>query len=342
MTAGRYFDGSSTRGQDVQVEVQAGALQIDGINISRRVAGPDVTVSLSSGRAPARFALNDGCHCEISEPKAAAELALALGKRPGLVERMQTHPVAVVSTLLAFVCLVVAIWQWGIPLASDFIAARVPASWEVSLGKSVLDQLDQGGIFRPSNLPAKRQDFLRASFQALVKPADAPRYRIEFRALGTPNAFALPGGTIVVSDELVALADHDDQALMTILGHELGHIQYRHATRALVRSALLSAFAAWYFGDVSSFAAGAAASLTSLKHSRAAESEADLYALSLMRNNAIPTQGAALLLQKLANWPTNSKTHRTPSKYTMQFPEYLSTHPDIQGRIALFGKVGER
>jgi len=341
MTAGRYFDGSSTRGQDVQVEVQAGALQIDGIGFSRCVAGQDVTVSMSSGRAPARFALDDGSHCEITDTEAAAELARSLGKRPGLVERVQAHPAAVASTLVAFVCLVVVIWQWGIPLASDFIAVRVPDSWESSMGETALDQMEHAGFFRPSNLPAERQDSLRANFQALAKPAGAPKYRIQFRELGVPNAFALPGGTIVVSDELVALAENDNQALMTILGHELGHIQYRHATRALVRSALFSAFAAWYFGDVSSFAAGAAASLTSLKHSRAAENEADLYALSLMRNNAIPTQGAAVLLKKLAAWPSNSKGHGTPSKNTVQFPEYLSTHPDIQARIALFGKVDE-
>jgi len=89
---------------------------------------------------------------------------------------------------------------------------------------------------------------------------------------------------------------------MTVLAHELGHLHYRHSMRALVRSTLLSAFAAWYFGDFSSFAAGATAALTGLEHSRAAEHEADLYALSLMRANRISTHGAAVLFCKIERW----------------------------------------
>jgi Zn-dependent protease with chaperone function len=171
----------------------------------------------------------------------------------------------------------------------------------------------------------------------LKKGAGAPQYRIVFRRLGVPNAFALPGGCIVVADEIVALAPQDDAALLTVLGHELGHLQERHGMRGIVRASLFSAVAAWYLGDISGVAAGAAAGFTSLSYSRGAEQSADRYALRLMHDNGISTRPAAELFRRLADLqPDRTAGSTVAPGRGAEMPEYLSTHSDVRGRIALF------
>ena len=149
-----------------------------------------------------------------------------------------------------------------------------------------------------------------------------------------------------MSDELVALAGDDDEALLTVLAHELGHLAHRHSMHALVQTALFSALAAWYFGDVSTFVASAGAGLTALRYSRAAENAADIYALRMMQANGVPTRPAAELFKRLAGDVVGAKTApdkdsaKAPRKAgiaaQVEVPEYLSTHPDVRARIALF------
>jgi len=139
-----------------------------------------------------------------------------------------------------------------------------------------------------------------------------------------------------MADELVKLDPGSGAALQTVLGHELGHVVYRHSLRAVVRTTLYSALAAWYIGDVSAFVASAAAGFTALSYSRAAEDEADHYALRLMQRNNIPTKDAATLFERLADRPSRHGAGHGDEAATAELPEYLSTHPDIRSRIALF------
>ncbi len=91
-----------------------------------------------------------------------------------------------------------------------------------------------------------------------IAPQDGRDYAIRFRAskIG-PNALALPGGVIYVTDELVELAP-DDDAVIGVLAHELGHIEQRHLMRRLFASAAVGAAAAVLFGDVSTVLAALA------------------------------------------------------------------------------------
>ena len=79
-----------------------------------------------------------------------------------------------------------------------------------------------------------------------------PRHRLVFRKsrIG-PNAFALPGGTMVMTDQLVELVDHDDAVLTGVLAHELGHLQARHGMRMLVQATAIGAVSSLVFGDFS-------------------------------------------------------------------------------------------
>ena len=71
-----------------------------------------------------------------------------------------------------------------------------------------------------------------------------PAHRIEFRKsrIG-PNAFALPGGSIVITDELVALVDGDAAVVTGVLGHELGHVRHRDGMRMLLQASAVGVLA---------------------------------------------------------------------------------------------------
>jgi len=336
MVAGRFFDGQSSRARPALFCLGTGSLRIECDGHVREVAVADLEFALSRGRAPTRISLRGGGLCELADSPQTHVLLRALGARRTALERLESHRNAILGVLISFLALMALIWRWGIPLAADRIADRVPVAWESNLGAKALRQLDEGGVFRPSTLADARQARIRAAFARLRLPEGSTPGHIVFRRLGVPNAFALPGGTIVMADELVALAQDDDSALMTVLGHELGHIQARDGLRALVRATLFSTLAAWYLGDISSFVASAGAGITSLSYSRAAEAAADGYALQLMRANAISTRGAALLFRRLAGATTGRDGDQAQTASASAIPEYLSTHPDIQERIRRF------
>src|SRR5690606_8207508 len=117
--------------------------------------------------------------------------------------------------------------------------------------EQALKEVD-ANFLKPSKLAPERQAELRAGFvrlATLVGP-DLQRYRgysppltLEFRSGIPANAFALPGGTIVMTDAMVEQARRSgtgDTALLGVLAHEIGHVQHRHTTRMLVEQGVLN------------------------------------------------------------------------------------------------------
>jgi Zn-dependent protease with chaperone function len=90
-------------------------------------------------------------------------------------------------------------------------------------------------VLKPSKLPDDEQEEWNDKFDAFVAGEKGEeKYGIIFRRAGMPNAFALPGGTIVVTDEMVAAVGSDDE-LLAVLDHEIGHVRGRHAMRRCCR-----------------------------------------------------------------------------------------------------------
>jgi len=249
-----------------------------------------------------------------------------------MLNRLEARPAyAVVAVGLVF-ALVWLLIDRGLPPVVDFVAERIPRSAETSLGEKTLEALEDNKVMAPSKLPQQKIESLRGKFESLAKSADdVGPLRLEFRgspAIG-PNAFALPGGTIVVTDELVKLA-HNDEEVLAVLAHEIGHVRYRHTMRHLLQGSATALIIAGVTGDIASttsLAASAPALLLQTKYSRDYEREADAFAITLLQKNGIGPEHFAAILESLEA--------STGERRRFGAPSFLSTHPPTEEREAL-------
>ena len=166
----------------------------------------------------------------------------------------------------------------------------------------------------------------------MTKPLhDGHEYQLEFRGGGHigANAFALPSGIIVMTDELVELAKKDDE-LVSVLAHEVGHVRGRHALRQMLQAAGVSALAVALLGDVSSISGvlSAAPALLHAKHSRDFEREADAFAKQWLREHGIAESNFDAILCRISGSHGGTKSER---KQKESF-DYFSSHPSTTER----------
>lgn len=156
-------------------------------------------------------------------------------------------------------------------------------------------------------------------------------YEMRITVVNEPvvNAFALPGGHIVVFDSILGIMDAPEQ-LAALLAHEASHIQLKHSTRAIFRELANNLFFSLLFGDyadVSTVVAHQADQLAALSYSRSLELEADENGLKLMLASGIPPRGMPDLFQKMKS--SLGKENAT------DVPNFLSTHPSMDERLKI-------
>jgi len=352
----RWFNGQSSRGRDVLLTLEPGrqgpALRVHVLDqahaASRRFEHTEVEWPpvWSQHRAPAvvTVALFDAGSLEIDSPQAWQDALAQAGERPSLTQRMQTHWPAFLGVLLVAAIGVVAFYRYGTPWAAAQITRQVPLSWELSLTERALAQLDQGYL-KPSKLSAERQAELRRQFDALLGrlgpelkryPSYTPRFSLAFRSGMGANAFALPGGTVVMTDALVETAAKNglsDDALIGVLAHEIGHVVHRHTTRLVVEQGVLNMGLGLALGDVSSLLSLGSTLLTGLAYRRQHETEADCFAVALMQRAQRPTGPMADLLLGIAAAREGQRKDQPAKKAERgSFSEWLSSHPDTRQR----------
>src|SRR6185295_9546814 len=104
---------------------------------------------------------------------------------------------------------------------------------------------------------------------------------------------------IVVLDDLVTSIDNDEE-ILAVLTHELGHVHGKHGLQIIFRSSAVGAFLTFYLGDISTLAATAPAALLQARYSQDLEQEADDYGAALLRANNMSPALLAAALEKLA------------------------------------------
>lgn len=234
----------------------------------------------------------------------------------------------------------VAMVRYGIPAAAQVIAGRLPNSLYQMASEQTLAILDKA-VFKPTELSETQQARIGRHFQPLVDRYRDLGIRVLFRKGGKigPNAFALPDGVIVFTDEMVQLSEHDDE-LLAVFAHEIGHVHHQHAMRRMVQDSLLSFAILAFTGDaagVSELFLGLPVVLTELAYSRDFEREADRFGLAFLVEQEIPARRFADLLERIEEKDAQ-KDHGQEQNWT----GYLSTHPPTKERLKLFYDADEK
>ncbi|HEU5136637.1 MAG TPA: M48 family metallopeptidase [Steroidobacteraceae bacterium] len=305
IVAGRYFDGRTSAGVEARLEFGAdGKVHVYGT--AEPIVAPLAEIGISErvGNITRRITFPGGGVFETQDNDAVDRARESFGMRGGsaLVHWLESRWQVAVGSLVAVVLVSIAFVQWGVPAAANWAAEVMPADVDRAIGAGSLDVLDRVA-FEPSGLPKKRQQELRGRFVTMTKPLDDGHvYQLEFRHGGHigANAFALPSGIIVMTDELVELAKTDDE-IVSVLAHEIGHVRGRHALRHLLQAAGISSLAFALLGDVSTISGvlSAAPALLHAKNSRDFEREADAFAKQWLRENGIAESSFDSMLCRL-------------------------------------------
>ena len=147
-------------------------------------------------------------------------------------------------------------------------------------------------------MSTKQQQEISNLYYQTLKP-DNPA-KLLFRKGGSigANAFAVPNNTIVLTDELVKLAKHDNE-ILAVLAHEQGHLKERHSLQQALRGIGTGVFLLAVTGDAADFLDSLPIILVSAQYSQAFELEADLYAVNELKRLSVPPGHLSDFLQRL-------------------------------------------
>ncbi|WP_156491994.1 M48 family metallopeptidase, partial [Oleiphilus sp. HI0123] len=204
-----------------------------------------------------------------------------------------------------------------------------------------------------SELAEEERDSLRQAFNRIadeltkIEGLELIPMKIEFRkseSIGA-NAFALPSGTIIFTDEMVKLAENQEQ-LETIMLHEIGHIAHRHSLRRLIQQSSLALFIVIVTGDISTTSQAILALpgvLLQAGYSQKMELEADDFALKHLQEFGLHPEDFITLMENLesqekdqgANEPEENIGSVEP-KQESEIQGYFSSHPSTSERLERF------
>lgn len=282
-------------------------------------------VSERIANLPRRINLADGSVFETAD-NAGVDKMFGTSGFTGLLYRLEANWKVVAVLAVATIGLLWAAFTWGLPAAASFAARITPPVAMSAIDRGVMRSVDTS-FFSPSTLDEGRQRELSRQFTDLVDLAgvEHPRPHLLFRDGGRlgANAFALPGGTVVLTDQLVGEAKNDDE-IAGVLAHEIGHVVHRHSLKQIYRVLGVGFLIGVVSGDTSQLVeevATQAALLQNFSYSREFEIESDRYSVELMVKAGRDPVAFVDLLDRI--------TDNAPSARTTN---WFSTHPGTEDR----------
>lgn len=333
-----YFDGVSPRPVPVMAQRVGDHVLIMGEGVRLEVPVRDVRWPERQRHGTRLCYLPSGGMLSHDDGPAWDAWARASGHRETVLVGWMQSWSAVGACLLAGVVLVWAAWVWGIPWAARGAVALMPAAVEQQLGDAALEAFEQRWL-KPSALPAEQQRDIEHRFAQAVAaafPEDGrPVYQLHLRASASdhmgPNAFALPGGHVVLTDELALMLKDEPNAITGVLAHELGHVTHRHGLRMVVQASLAASLISLVVGDVSAFLATVPVVLSEQAYSREAEREADQAAADTLKKSGVSPAVMVVFFQRIDAW---RKAQQEDAGDVL--PIALSSHPSDAERIRFF------
>lgn len=205
---------------------------------------------------------------------------------------------------------------YAIPWCVNRVVDRLPLSFDKELGTLAAQSIHE------TSDPVGNQ--LLSNFARQIKWDTQDTLTFCIVKSDIENAYALPGGRIVVYTGLLEKLHNSDQ-LAALLSHEVAHVTARHSVKKLCRDMSTTMLVSIAFGNAS----GAtntlyanASSLYSLTYSRQYEQEADIMGMETLRRNHISQLGMLGLMQALQQLDQQTN-----------IPEFVRTHPLTENRL---------
>ncbi|MFB9994859.1 M48 family metallopeptidase [Deinococcus oregonensis] len=353
---GIYFDGRSSRDRVARLTVQGDQVTLqadaDGVSGGTEARWPLSRVTIDPPLPGVRRVLKfpDRTRFETADDSAlrAIERRTRRNRALGGVRRLEGSWGLTFAALGLMAAFVWGFISFGLPAIARGAAAATPGRVLTTFDRETVNLLDKAPYLGPSRLSAARQAELQREFRQVMGWAGGTySYRLLLRdgepedsgedsfggfALGA-NAFALPGGTVVMTDQLVALA-RSDRELLGVLAHESGHVTHRHGLAGVYQALGLTLLTTVITGDLVSagtFAAAAPAALLQRGYSRAAETQADEVAGAFMLEKYGTTKPLRDILARLEN--KDAKADESSAEGSSRVEDLLQSHPGTADRI---------
>jgi beta-barrel assembly-enhancing protease len=240
---------------------------------------------------------------------------------------------ATFGAIFASAWLLAGVFLVGVPMAAGPIADIVPPRYRERVADIAWSQVEEAMFRCDDSYEGEEAEYILHDLaQRMMLAANVPQ-REEVRVLiydpyteiAFPNAFALPDNTIVVTSDLIALAESPDE-IAGVLAHEIAHIEHNHVMKNVIRNVGAGIFVDVVFGGGGAGQAIALASvnLASLGYSREDEADADARALAYLAAANIDAGGFGRMFERL---------EQTAKEIGIgEIPVLLSSHPASHAR----------
>lgn len=224
----------------------------------------------------------------------------------------------IVAVAFAVLMLMGLGYWFGLPWLAGAVASRFPVSTEVEMGDTMYENMIRAYDV-DERLTAATNDFARS-----IDFKTPYSIRITVVKDNEVNAFALPGGRIVVFDGIIRKMKTKEE-LAALLAHEVSHVHYRHSLRNIFRSLAGYLFLSLLLNDINGIVTVLADNsnmLANLTYSRELETEADTKGMAALASNGISLKGFVDLFTLLRG------EHGDVASLKL-----LSTHPMTEERL---------
>ena len=279
------------------------------------------------GSAPRKLKFPDGAVFETQDHHEVE--ALTGDTRGSILHRYERFSPGLIGVVLACVAAAWVIYRYGLEIMVAAAIAATPAALIEEIDAGTLQTIDFT-MAEPSQLSEDDKAKVEKIYQRLVRTLpqqvqDERSFDLLFRDMPGmgPNAFALPGGTMVMTDAFVEDFGSPD-VIAGVLGHEIGHVVEDHGLKRLYRSLALYLLITLIAGDVGPILEDIVLEgnvLLSLSFDRDQEREADEFGLTLAHAARFDPHGLKQFFEALQQ------------EYGAEPPQWMSTHPSHASRI---------
>ncbi|HVK98314.1 MAG TPA: M48 family metallopeptidase, partial [Dongiaceae bacterium] len=225
----------------------------------------------------------------------------------------------------------------GMDRITGVLARQVPVEWEQQLGDTAFKQFKVNGHFLPDK---QAEELLEPLIRPLLDANDDQRFKFRFHISRDDevNAFALPGGQVVINSGLILKADNASE-LLGVVAHEMMHVTEQHGMRNIMGTAGIYLTVNAVLGDMSGLlavVADAAPFLINQTYSRGFESAADRHGVALLHEAQIDPAGLTRFFEKLKQEEEKRLKElagEDNSELAQAGLSLLSTHPATDDRI---------